>query len=416
MSKGDRIVVLGAGLQGLCVSLELALRGYRVDLVERDLQAFNRTSLRGEGKIHLGLVYALDPSLRTARLMLDAALRFRPLLSRWISDDVDRIPLSSPFHYLVAKDSLCSVEQLSRYYGAVEDDYQSRRRRSDVDYLGASPERLTWPLAETDYRDFVCAERVVAGFGTAEVSIDLAACAAALRRAAAAAENVELYRGHEVVGVSRRAWGFHVEGVRNDGSSWSIDGDQVVNALWDGRLAIDEAMGLRAPFPWVHRLKYRMLVELPPRLRSLPSMTFVLGAFGDIVTYPDSPTYVSWYPECMQGWSTDLRPPQEWEAVCSDHLDGQAAEPIANRILSAFDRYVPGLIESRVAAVDAGVIFAWGRTDISELESGLHQRDAIGPSSFDGYHTINTGKLTTAPMFAVETAERVSGQQTVAGP
>jgi hypothetical protein len=118
----------------------------------------------------------------------------------------------------------------------------------------------------------------------------------------------------------------------------------------------------------------------------------------------------------MQGWSTDLRPPQEWDSACSDHLDGQAAEPIANRILNAFDRYVPGLIESRVAAVDAGVIFAWGRTDISELESGLHQRDAIGPSSFDGYHTINTGKLTTAPMFAVETVERVSGQRTAAEP
>lgn len=32
--------------------------------------------------------------------------------------------------------------------------------------------------------------------------------------------------------------------------------DHVVNALWDGRLAINESFGLRTNRPWLHRLKY----------------------------------------------------------------------------------------------------------------------------------------------------------------
>ena len=36
----------------------------------------NRVSLRNEGKIHLGLIYANDPTFKTARLQLTGGLRF----------------------------------------------------------------------------------------------------------------------------------------------------------------------------------------------------------------------------------------------------------------------------------------------------------------------------------------------------
>src|SRR5438094_60357 len=82
------VAVLGAGLQGTSIALELARRGIEVTLVERDPLALNRASLRNEGKIHLGLIYANEPSRATAFLQLHGALAFRSLLARWI--DVDR--------------------------------------------------------------------------------------------------------------------------------------------------------------------------------------------------------------------------------------------------------------------------------------------------------------------------------------
>jgi hypothetical protein len=56
--------------------------------------------------------------------------------------------------------------------------------------------------------------------------------------------------------------------------------------------------------------------------------------------------------------------------------------------------------------VDAGVIIAHGRTDVDDPASGLHARTRIGVASVDGYHSVATGKLTTAPLFGVRAARR----------
>jgi hypothetical protein len=60
-----------------------------------------------------------------------------------------------------------------------------------------------------------------------------------------------------------------------------------VNALWEGRLGLNEAMGFRANRPWLHRLKYGVSFRLPPGVSSPPSATFVLGPFGEVVNYAD---------------------------------------------------------------------------------------------------------------------------------
>jgi len=95
--------------------------------MDRDTRPLNRASLRNEGKIHLGFVYANDRSLRTAFLQLDGALRFRRILARWIDRSVDWLTLSAPFHYLVASDSVVVPDRLADHYTAVEE--RCRRQR-----------------------------------------------------------------------------------------------------------------------------------------------------------------------------------------------------------------------------------------------------------------------------------------------
>ena len=114
------IAIIGAGLTGCCAALELARLGHGVTLIEQDLLPMNRASLRNEGKIHLGLIYANDPTLATARLQLRAALRFRPLLERWLGTRVARIGVSTPFDYLMARDSLRGPERLAWRLGIDE--------------------------------------------------------------------------------------------------------------------------------------------------------------------------------------------------------------------------------------------------------------------------------------------------------
>ena len=90
---------------------------------------------------------------------------------------------------------------------------------------------------------------------------------------------------------------------------------------------------------------------------------------------------------------------------------------IARLALQALGDELSQLVPPRAALqpaepreVGAGVIFAWGERDIDDPVSGLHERAAIGPEFRDGYVTVNTGKLTTAPLFADEVARRLAAE------
>ena len=183
--------------------------------------------------------------------------------------------------------------------------------------------------------------------------------------------------------------------------------DHVVNALWDGRLALNEALGYRANRPWLHRLKYGVSFRLP-EVKPPPSVTFVLGPFGEVVTYGDGFIYLTWYPECLQAMCADVTPP-DWDTF--------PPEPLRSRILTgtfhALSAIVPSLRELDAerlpeASVKGGVIVAWGKTDIYDPASELHRRFEIGVTSQGRFHSVDPGKLTMAPYFAEICAERIS--------
>ena len=94
------VAVIGAGLAGSCAALALSRAGMQVVVVERDVRPMNRASLRNEGKIHLGLIYALDRP--TAAQQLAGALSFRRTLRQLVGSRVHAVSIATPFTYLVA--------------------------------------------------------------------------------------------------------------------------------------------------------------------------------------------------------------------------------------------------------------------------------------------------------------------------
>src|SRR4029077_9220616 len=62
-----RVGVLGGGLQGCCTALALAERGAEVILFDKNDALLSRVAVANEGKIHLGYMYAGDPTLSTAK-------------------------------------------------------------------------------------------------------------------------------------------------------------------------------------------------------------------------------------------------------------------------------------------------------------------------------------------------------------
>ena len=393
--------MLGAGLQGASVALALLQQGWAVTLVDQADDCLRRASLRNEGKVHLGFLFANDRTLRSADLMQEGALAFSPLIERWIGERVPWEPfITAPFCYCLGRTSMLSADVLLGHYAAVEARLLERLREPGANYLGRRPAQAWRPMDRV--RDLPRLSRAYAEplAQTVEVALDRSGfidwLAARLRGRAGLTERY----GHRVEGVTRTSCGFRVHGCRRDDTSWDTEGDIVVNCLWEGRLAVDRTMGITPKREWVHRLKYSVFVRLPPDLLGLPPMTFVIGPYGDVVTLPSGLTYLSYYPLSIQGWTSAVEPPRAWEAPCDGKPDPAFAEELAARLIEKLDVAIPGLRASTLAHVDAGAIFTWGRTDIDDPTSELHDRFDVGVEAYDGYFSIDTGKFTTAPLFA----------------
>jgi glycine/D-amino acid oxidase-like deaminating enzyme len=404
VSHAPDVLVLGAGIQGSCAALALARAGRRVRVFDAADDCMSRASLRNEGKIHLGLVYANDPTECTPTLMLRAALRFSALLDGWCGRPLPWPTMRSrPFTYVVRRDSMCSPEALFDRYDKLQAEFEGF---ADAEYVGTTPDRLWRPSPSGAEDCSLDPALVAAAVETAEVAVDTAALAREVRAALHAHPLIDTHYQHTVRGARRTADGFVVDGTRADGSVWRTAAPVVVNCLWEQRIGLDAQLGIAAEHPWVLRLKYRVLGRLPAALHDLPSMTFVLGRFGDIVVHPGRPTYLSWYPSCLGGWETGSVPP-EWGPACAGHDARPEAAARARDAVAGLAEMVPGLTGFEVQTIDAGIIAAWGATDIDDPESALHERHEIGVHAHDGWFSIDTGKLTTAPLFAQQLVELV---------
>jgi hypothetical protein len=160
----------------------------------------------------------------------------------------------------------------------------------------------------------------------------------------------------------------------------------------------------------LHRLKYGVGFSWPGSLPRPPSATFVSGPFGEVVSYPDLTTYLTWYPSCVRDMSSALVPPV-WptnppEPLHSDIVHGTIAA--LSEIVCALAPIEATKLEG--VWVKGGAIVAWGETDIDDPQSELHKRYEIGVHSRRRYHSVDPGKLTMVPYFAEQCAGRIAAR------
>lgn len=394
-----RVGILGGGMQGCCCALALAERGVDVTLFDRNSQLLSRTAVANEGKIHLGYMYANDPSYRTARMMMNGALAFAPFFARHLEVTTDSLNVSQPASYVVHSDSQRSTEEVSGYLATVHTMIIEAAEGRPQDYFGRdlSQTPQPWPSAKLE-SEFDC--RVVsAAYESPEVAINPVVLAEALRQRINSDRRIKIRLAHEVLSVE------NVERptvVVRDPSRLVVRRrfDHVINALWDGRLAVDEGLGLRPVRPWLHRLKYGVGFYAPGHARKPPSATFVSGPLGEVVTYRDGLIYLTWYPTCLRGISSDVKPP-EWPTYPNEPLHSDllrdTLSSMAQFVISLRELVPEELVD---VTVKGGVIVAWGETDIYDPNSELHRRYEIGITSNRRYHSVDPGKLTMAPYFA----------------
>jgi hypothetical protein len=406
-----RVAILGAGGAGVCTALELAARGQSVDLYDENPLPISRASRNNEGKIHLGLVYARDASLKTAKTMIEGAIHFTACLQRWIDIHPDDQALSSPYYYAVHHGTMTGPETLERHYRQCQRLLQDACAATGLSYLGRDRTLTAQQLPQRDVERLFCADHCQAAFRTSERAVDPRAVADLLRAAVRAHSRIRFVANAQITdlawsGASRLRVSFRLHD-----EDYSETYDQVANTLWHGRLALDAKLGLAPEREWLYRYKLGgwMSVALAPE--TVPSLTVVLGPYGDIVNFGARGLYLCWYPVGMIGTSRELRPP-EWDAS----LKPPTWQRSLRRGFEELRSRCPGLgaadYSADVMSPAGGIIFAWGATDIDAEDSRLHTRHEIGVHSVGNYHSVNTGKYTMAPYLGLKTAERILGLST----
>lgn len=394
--------VLGSGLSGSLAALMVAEAGHDVDLYDANPAPLMGASRNCEGKLHLGFVYAMDRSRRTVGTMIRGALTFRPILSRFVETSVIDAAVSDPFVYAVPADSMLTAEAIEAHFEAVAEMLEFLGEGIGADYPGGEGGPVWELMAEEERARHFDGHAILSAYRTIERAIDPAPLAARLAEALRQAPRITLRMGCRVRRVAETSRGFEVHCEGGEVARYG----RVVNAAWEGRLALDRAVLPPPRRPVLHRFKAGFFADTGGREEAPPSVTFVTGPYGDFVKYPGR-VYASWYPACLLRQERALEP----ERPAPDVADDSAVLLAETR--RGLARLMPGM-EDYARTIEGwrpvgGYITSWGTEGIEDPASELHERYRIGAHGTATYQSIDTGKFTTAPLFAERATARLMG-------
>lgn len=399
--KACRIAVLGSGIMGSSAALLLARRGHHVDLFDAANEPFSAASRWNEGKIHLGFIYSADPALQSARRMLPGGLAFKPLVENLIGCPIGDWTTPTDDLFLCHRHSVVDADAMHGYLQAVA--ALVRQHPDAGQYLADASacrvERLTARelAAVTDSPD------IVAGFRVPERSVATNWVANRYVEALAAEPRIALRLDARITSVTR-------DDSARSGESWHVESshgrhgryDFIINALWNGRMAVDATAGLPPAGKWSNRYRLSLFARTTTAVAT-PSAIIATGPFGDIKNYNNRDFYLSWYPSGLTMDSALLSPPEPTP------LDEASEREKTDSIFQRLTELLPqvGDIRQRIERLSlrGGWVFAAGEGQLSDPRSTLHRRADYGITRKGRYISVDTGKYAHAPLLARTLAE-----------
>jgi hypothetical protein len=398
IQKPKRVAILGAGIQGCLAALLFKKHGYDVTLIDKSSDIMTRASSVGEGRIHLGLEYANDPSFQTAKYMVESAMHFSSTIESLVRRKIDWSALKSErLMCLIPHDSLVTPKQFEDYGSKLELLYEDILLNDpDLSYLGERPPKIL--IGRVPVPQSVNTSFIQAAYESVEVCI-LSNKLKLIIKDALAEQGVNLVFGRKIVDVQRNNQN-PLGALKVITDSSENDYDAVVNCLWEDRARIDRKMGLKVPQDESIRVKASVRLPNLPIHANIPSVAIMNGPFGDFVRYgPNDQVYFAWHPISIDMITQDQNKIMQYERHANfdfpmDYLKAKV-EGHRKAFEMIFPRQNSSIFDS--AVLGAGYVVANGLTDIDDPNSALHMRCDPPFQIKEGYVSIKTQKLTSAP-------------------
>jgi len=390
---------------GASTALFLARKGVQVSLFDRAPAPCSGASRWNEGKIHLGFLYAADPTLATAERLIPGGLAFKDLVEDLIGCSIDGAITPEDDVYLIHKDSVVPATVTESRFRRIADSLRQSPRGDP--YLTDVSECDIRILTPAELEDIANTSIIKAGFRVPERSVSTSWIADRYVDAVNAELNIDSVLETRVAGARPSRHG------ALDGP-WLVQSDSgthgpyshVVNALWEGRPAVDATVGLHPESAWTHRFRLSLFVRTSRRV-DVPSAVFATGPFGDIKNYNGRDFYLSWYPAGLVAEGSELEPPD------LPRLNGEMQSRVKASIWANLAELIPATrtiaAEAETVDVNGGWVFALGDGSLADPKSTLHRRDRIGVRRAGTYISVDTGKYSIAPWLARQVADEILG-------
>lgn len=402
MIRKKHVAILGAGIMGSSLALFLSRKGHEVTLFDAEARPFSAASRWNEGKIHLGFLYNADPTMRTARHLIPGGLMFKPVVEELVGCSIDPAITQGDDVYLCHCDSVVQPDEMEGYMHRVA---QLLHEHPDArHYLADVSNCAVHRLSKTETAEIADSPMILAGFRTPEKSVKTTWIADRYLEAITAETRINLQMNTNIRSIKSQ------DNAAN--THWTVETsvgnfatyDCVFNALWQGRMAIDQSVGMQPVGIWSHRYRLSLFVRTSKPCH-LPCAVIATGPFGDIKNYNNRSFYLSWYPDGLLVDNADISPPDPGGIRMPDPAT------FTENVFDHLRQYLPWVADIQINAekvrIEGGWVFAAGRGALSDPASTLHRRSEYGAVKIGSYYSIDTGKYSTAPWVAKNLAEQI---------
>jgi DNA-binding CsgD family transcriptional regulator len=429
-------LVIGLGLDGTCVSLEIAQKNHRILAVSSDKEILDpqNNHLKPYYRLHSGLSYIGDT--QTAKTCLINSMSYA---KKW-PDSLLTSPCGNhkPYCiYYITSNSLVSLDQAKEVVSLLKSTYREYVKQNPANKVFGEPnewiqeinpenhalaKKINWVNAQ----GIVESITIVAAFKVIEPQIDISKMKNSLSMAMDKQKNIDILFNSHVITIepSMHDFSYRVQ-IKNQLTNQitEVKTKAIVNCsrqIPGSRSQLPNFIDENEPH-LLTRIKNSLLVELPHSLKNLSSCVFASGPHCAFINLYNGTAILTYEPIIYLRDFKNLESIENNENVSSITqlinqtlcLDSQQGKQLAATVIAGCSQYIPALQQAQPKKIQLYCVRLYGEKNenysLYSTQSPIHRRREDGIMIYDSQlATSYISALSLKISYVQSNAEKIS--------